>query len=98
MLLDEDAVKAWVGRHMSLALSRDFANTRKHMKRDKASAVVAQIRQIETGPNGQKATIEYWPGSQPGSAKGIDALVLAEQCERDWRALLAAKGIQVPSL
>ena len=102
----QDSATTFLGKSMldshvsnhgnSLGLRRDYANTRKHMKRNSASAQLAQITNIETGPNGHTATIGYWPGNQPNSVAETDALALAEQCEQDWRSLLATNGIPVP--
>ena len=96
--LDEPTVKAFVGAHPnSLQLCRAYANTRKHVTRDRPGALIAQITSIESGPKGQTVTIGYRPWDQPGALTiEVDALALAEQCEQDWRDLLAQNGISIP--
>ncbi len=80
----------------SLGVCRAYANTRKHMTRDKATALEAKISKTSGGPGRQTATITYWPKNQPASITEVDALDLAERSEQNWRALLTAKGIPVP--
>jgi hypothetical protein len=96
--LDERTVRAFVDQHqISLGVARDYANTRKHMKR-KASARIAQITSINSGPNGYAVTIGHGPGDSPLSALArVDALTLAEECERDWRDLLTRHGMPIAS-
>ena len=96
--LQKPTVATFVGQHpASLGVCRAYANTRKHMKRTQPSQTVALIASIETGPNGQKVTITYGPGNQPATSLAkIDALQLAEQCERDWRTLLSQHNIAIP--
>jgi hypothetical protein len=86
--LDESTVKAFVKQHLnSLGLCLAYANTRKHVTRTYPGALIAQITSIKTGPNGQTATIGYRPWDQPTlPTTKVDALELAEQCEREWRA------------
>ncbi len=96
--LDERTLKAFVDQHQnSLSVARDYANTRKHMKRDRPSALIAQITSIESGPNGYTVTIGHGPGNAPITAlTGVDALDLAERCEQHWRFLLTQHGIRIP--
>ena len=97
--LDQPTVKAFIdNRQTSLCVARDYANTRKHMKRNGPAALIAQITSIESGPRGCKVTIGHGQGNVPPSAlASIDALALAEDCERDWRDLLTQHAIQVPA-
>jgi hypothetical protein len=97
--LTEQTVRTFINNHPnSLSLCRDYANTRKHMTRNQPGALIAQITSIEAGPHGYAVTIGYRPWDQPAApTTEIDALALAEQCERDWRDLLTSNGIQIPS-
>ena len=95
--LNKSAVEAYVTAHpTSLGVCRAYANTRKHMKRDSPTALIAQITSVESGPKGQTATIGYYPQSDSSQLIEVDALALAEQCERDWRGFLANHGIAIP--
>ena len=96
--LSEPTVRAWIDQHQnSLGLCRAYANTWKHMKRDRTGALIAQITRIESGPNGQKVTIGYRPWDQPTlSMTEVDGLALAEQSEQDWRDFLKTHGIPLP--
>lgn len=81
----------------SLKLCRAYANTRKHMTRDRPGQLVAQITTIKAGPQGYAVTIGYGPWDQPTLPfSEIDALDLAQQCECDWRDLLNQRGIVIP--
>ena len=95
----EPTVKAWIDQHQnSLGLCRDYANTWKHMTRNRSGARIAQITRIESGPNGQKVTIGYRPWDQPSQPMTeVDGLDLAEQSEQDWRDFLKMHGISIPS-
>ena len=92
-------VKDWIDQHQnSLGLCRDYANTWKHMTRNRAGARIAQITEIATSPNGYRVTIGYRPYDQPSQPMTpIDALALAEQSEQDWRDFLRMHGISIPS-
>jgi hypothetical protein len=95
--LNNSAVEANVTAHpKSLGVCRAYANTRKHMKRDSPTALIAQITSIEPGTKGQTATIGYYPQNDPSKLIEVDALALAEQCECDWRGFLANHGIVIP--
>jgi hypothetical protein len=96
--LDECTVKAFVDQHQnSLSVARHYANTRKHMKRNRPSALIAQITSIASGPQGYTVTIGHGPGNAPiAGLTGVDALDLAERCEQDWRDLLTQHGIHIP--
>lgn len=97
--LTEPTVRAWIDQHQnSLGLCRDYANTWKHMVRNRPGARIAQITKIESGPNGQKVTIGYRPWDQPSQPMTeVDGLVLAEQSEQDWRDFLRRQGIPIPA-
>lgn len=94
--LPDKVVNDWIDRHRSsLGLCRAYANTWKHMKRDRPGALIAQITRIESGP---KVTIGHRPHDQPSqSMTEIDGLELAEQSEQDWRDFLKAHSISIPS-
>ena len=69
----------------------------KHVTRSWPGALIAQITSIESGPKGYTVTIGYRPWDQPAvPTTEVDALALAEQCERDWRDLLTQNGIPIP--
>jgi hypothetical protein len=95
--------KATVNTHVrnhpaSLGVCRAYANTFKHMKRDRPAQTVARIASIESGPNGQKITIAHGPGNQPpASYARTDALDLAGQSEQAWRDLLTLHGMPIPT-
>jgi hypothetical protein len=96
--LTSQVVKAWIDSHPnSLAICRDYANTFKHMKRQSANAITAQITRIESGPSGQTVAIGYRPSGQSNAAMTeVDGLDLAERSEQDWRGLLSLYGIAIP--
>ena len=100
LTLSESTVKAWIDQHPdSLGLCRDYANTWKHMKRDRPGARIAQITRIESGPYGQKVTIGYRPRDRPTlPMTEVDGLDVAEQSEEDWRDFLKTHGIPVPTM
>ena len=95
----EPTVKAWIDQHQnSLGLCRDYANTWKHMTRNRSGARIAQITEIATSPNGYRVTIGYRPYDQPSQPMTlIDALDLAEQSEEDWREFLKMHGTPIPT-
>ncbi len=97
--LTAQTVRAWIDQHPdTLGLCRDYANTWKHMVRNQPNARIAQITDIESGPNGYKVTIGYRPNGQPSQPMTpIDALDLAEWSEQDWRGFLNAHGIPIPA-
>jgi hypothetical protein len=96
--LTEPTVRAWINQHPdSLGLCRAYANTWKHMRRDRPGALIAQITRIESGL-GQKVTIGYRPWDQPNlPMTEVDGLELAEQSEQSWRDFLNTQGIPIPS-
>jgi hypothetical protein len=66
--LDEPTVKAFVDQHQnSLSVARDYANTRKHMKRNQPNARIAQITSIDSGSSGYTVTIGHGCGSLRGT-------------------------------
>jgi len=75
--------KATVDTHVhnhpaSLGVCRAYANTFKHMKRDRPAQTVARIASSEGDRNGPKITIGHGPGNQPpASYARTDALDLA---------------------
>jgi hypothetical protein len=97
--LSEPTVLGWINSHpRSLAICRAYANTWKHMKRNRPGALIAQIIRFESGPHGPTVTIGYRPWDQPGTPMTeIDALALAEQSEKDWRGLLSQHSIPIPN-
>jgi hypothetical protein len=97
--LSQSIVKTWIDQHPnSLGLCRDYANTRKHAKRNHSGARIAQISQIENGPRGYRVTIAYGPATQPSPPMAtVDALTLAQNSEQDWRAFLNQRNIPIPS-
>jgi hypothetical protein len=96
--LSSTVVNDWINQHLSsLGLCRDYANTWKHMTRNRTGARIAQITEI-AGPNGYRVTIGYRPYDQPSQPMtSIDALDLAEQSEQDWREFLRVHDISIPS-
>ena len=97
--LTEPTVRAWIDQHQnSLGLCRAYANTWKHMTRDRPGALIAQITRIESGSSGYKVTIGHRPWDQPSQPMTeADGLDLAEQSEQDWRDFLKMHGISIPS-
>jgi predicted nucleic acid-binding Zn-ribbon protein len=93
-------VDRYATRHHHLGLARDYANTTKHARRDRPSHTVARVVRYES--HGNRVTIGHRqqpepPGTELAADHQIDALVLAEAAERDWRELLAQHGITIPS-
>jgi hypothetical protein len=97
--LSDTIVNDWINQHRnSLGLCRAYANTWKHMTRDRSGALIAQITQIESSPNGYKVTIGYRPYDQANlPMTEVDGLTLAEESEQDWREFLKAHGISMPA-
>jgi hypothetical protein len=96
--LSKNTVEKWIKQHQdSLHLCCTYANTWKHMKRKWAGELIAQITQIDTGPNGYRVTIGYRPHDQPGQPMTpINALELAEKSEQHWCQFLTVHGIAIP--
>jgi hypothetical protein len=97
--LPDDTANDWMRDHLSsLGLCRDYANTWKHMTRNRRGTRIARITEIATGPNGYRVSIGYRPYDQPSQPMTpIDALYLAEQSEQGWRDFLKMHGISIPS-
>ena len=91
-----DAFVAEPGHAGTIGLCRAYADSRNHAEGGEPDTLHAEIVSTEAGPAGETATIGYWRQSNPGSVSKIDALVLAERSERDWRVLLTANGIPIP--
>ena len=75
----------------SLAICKAYANTAKHRKRDPGKPEARNLSYTSAGPT---MSISH---NVPGMiASPVDALDLAEQCERDWRMFLMKHGVPIP--
>ena len=78
-----------------LGICNAYANTAKHRTLNDPTRTAARVHEFST--NGPTMTIRYGPGDvAEDSWQTIDALDLAEQCDRAWREWLAKHRVPVP--
>jgi hypothetical protein len=77
----------------ALLVCGGFANTVKHSKRRNPCELTARNATFSSA--GPKMTIRYGLAGDD-RASNVDALELAEQCEKAWRDLLSEHGVTVP--
>jgi hypothetical protein len=86
-------VDAAMAGNANLRLCRDYANTAKHLKRQRPTDVEAAVLEAGSKGTGNFVTIGFGPATDP-RASTIDALVLAEAGCAAWQAFIEAHDLQ----
>jgi len=86
-------VQAAMSKNPKLQLCRDYANTAKHLKRDKPTDIQASVLQAGSRGTGNFVTIGYGPAADSHGA-AIDALEFANAGYAEWQRFMKHHGVQ----
>jgi hypothetical protein len=91
--IEKRQVQAAMSGDPKLQLCRDYANTAKHLKRDKPTDIAASVLEAGSRGTGNFVTIGYGPAADPRGST-IDALVLANAGYAAWQVFMKQHGLQ----
>lgn len=86
-------VQAAMSGDPKIQLCRDYANTAKHLKRDKPADIEASVLEAGSRGTGNFVTIAYGPASDPRGST-IDALQLANAGYTGWQLFMKHHGLE----